>query len=335
MKHNINKISILGDGGWGTTLALLLNSKGFSVTLWSAFKEYTAILNKGRENTRYLPGFNIPEPIVISDDIHEAISDAQLVVVAIPSQHLRNILVESKIGNLTSKKVLSVIKGVEQNTFKRPSEILKEELAISDVAVLSGPTIALELANGLPTSAVIAADGPELAMLMQEVFMSETLRIYASADVIGVELGGALKNIMAIAAGISDGLGLGTNAKASLFTRGLVEMKRVGFALGGSIDTFNGLSGMGDLVTTCVSKHSRNRHVGEEIAKGKKLDQILKEMVMVAEGVDTSKSVYELSKRLNIQTPITDQVYKVLFEDKNPLKAVKELMKRDRKSEAV
>ena len=327
------RLCILGDGGWGTTLSILLSEKGLPVSLWSAFKDYAEILAKKRENAKFLAGIKIPKNVVITSDINKAVSGSDVVVIAIPSQFLRSALRSFKAVDLSSKIVISLVKGIENTTFKRASEIIEEELSISDIAVLSGPTIAREIANGLPASCVIACADEICAKEAQEIFMTERFRVYTSSDVIGVELGGALKNIVAIAAGISDGLKLGTNAKAALFTRGIVEMKRLGSALGGKEETFNGLSGMGDLVTTCISPYSRNRHIGEEIAKGKKIADILRETEMVAEGVETARSVYELSKKLNIDTPITDEVYKVLFENKDALTAVGDLMKRSKKAE--
>lgn len=329
------KISILGDGGWGTALSLLLHNKGFSVSLWGIFPDYIEFLKKSRQNEKFLPGFEIPQDIVISSDAEEMIEDSPVLIIAIPSQFLRGAINKFKGLNLLSgvKLAISAAKGIEIKTFKRPSQIIKEELGLSAIAVLSGPTIAHEIAEGLPASAVVASEKAECAKETQELLMTERFRIYTSTDPIGVELGGALKNIIAIAAGIADGLGLGTNAKAALFTRGLVEMKRLGVALGAKEETFNGLSGMGDLLTTCISPYSRNRHIGEEIAKGKKLSDILKETEMVAEGVDTAKSVYELSQRMNIEAPITREVYKVLFEAKSALTAVNDLMTRSKKAE--
>jgi len=333
MYINNKKIAILGDGGWGTTLSLLLQKKGFLINLWGAFADYVQSVQKHRENTKFLPGFKIPDSIGVTSSIEEAIEDSSAIVVATPSQFLRGVIKELKDFDLSSKLIISVVKGIENKTFKRPSEIIREELGETDIAVLSGPTIAHEIAAGLPASAVIASSKEACAKHGQEIFMSEHFRIYTSSDIAGVELGGALKNIIAIAAGISDGLALGTNAKAALFTRGIVEMKRIGVALGGKQETFNGLSGVGDLVTTCISPYSRNRSVGEEIAKGKKLNEIVKSMDMVAEGIETARSVYELAKSKNIDAPITEQVYRVLFEGKDPLGAVSDLMSRSRKAE--
>jgi glycerol-3-phosphate dehydrogenase (NAD(P)+) len=334
MEIAISNITVLGDGGWGTALSMLLLKNGHSIRLWSAFPDYADILKKTRENTKFLPGFKLPVGIHVLSDIKEAVFDSDVIVLAIPSNFLRDILKKLKKASLSPKVLLvSVVKGFENVTFKRPSEIISDELGIQDAAVLSGPTIAHEVALGLPASAVTAAKSLPMAENVQSVFMSEAFRVYTSSDIAGVELGGALKNIIAIAAGISDGLRLGANAKAALFTRGLVEIKKFGMALGADQETFNGLSGIGDLVTTCISPLSRNRSLGERIASGSKPSDILTKMEMVAEGVETAKSVYMLSKKIGIDMPITEQIYKVLFENKNPRDAVRRLMTRNRKQE--
>jgi glycerol-3-phosphate dehydrogenase (NAD(P)+) len=333
--NNKTGISIFGDGGWGTTLAIILAKKGYSVILWSPFREYAEFLDKTRENRKFLPGFKIPQEITITSDISQSLRYCQVVIIAIPSKFLRSSIKGlAKFGIKENRAVvISAAKGIEIDTFKRPSEIIKEEAGISDVVVLSGPTIAPEIAQGLPASCVVASRKDKNAKQAQELLMSERFRVYTNSDVVGVELGGAFKNIIAIAAGLCDGLKLGTNAKSALFSRGLVEMKRLGIALGAKEKTFNGLSGAGDLVTTCISPYSRNRHIGEEIARGKKLADILKTTEMIAEGVETARAVYKMSKRLKIELPITEQVYKVLFEDKNPILAVNDLMTRTKKSE--
>ena len=334
MNKNMQKIAVLGDGGWGTTLSILLANKGFSVRLWSAFSENAETIKNKNENIKFLPGFTLPKSITVTTDMRQAISDTGVAIIAIPSQFLRKAIVKLKGIDLKEKVLVSVVKGIENNTFKRPSEIIRQELGALSIAVLSGPTIANEIAGGLPASCVIASKKREVAKQAQELFMSDRFRVYTSTDMTGVELGGALKNIIAIAAGISDGLNLGTNAKAALFTRGLVEMKRLGAALGSNQETFNGLSGMGDLVTTCISPYSRNRRIGEDIARGKKLSEILDKMEVVAEGIETTRSVYNLSKEIGIEMPITEQVYKVLFEGKNPHMVVVDLMNRERKTES-
>jgi len=328
------KIAILGDGGWGTTLSMLLAKKGHNVSLWSAFSDYAQFLRKARENVKFLPQFKIPQTVYITDNMKEAIGGARVIVIAIPSQFVRKVLSSNlRNADLSNCILLSVVKGIETKTLKGVSQILKEALNHNKICVLSGPTIALEVAKEIPASAVAASGDISIAEEVQDVFMTEKFRIYTSTDVIGVELGGSLKNIIAIAAGVSDGLGFGTNAKAALFTRGLVEMRRLGVAMGAKEETFNGLSGMGDLLTTCVSHYSRNRYVGEEIAKGKKLTEIVQQMEQIAEGIYTTESALELSKIYNVEMPITEQVYKILFENKNPLEAVTDLMTRAKKEE--
>ncbi len=327
-------ISVLGDGGWGTTLAILLCRKGFSVTLWGTFINYVNYLNKKRINTQFLPGIRIPKEIEITHNLKSAIQDRQLLILAIPSQHLRKVLKKVKRFNGYRQAIyLSVIKGIELRSLKRMSELIYEELGNVKLAVLSGPTIAHEVARELPTAAVIASGDKEIRRYLQGIFMTEKFRIYTNNDVIGVELGGSLKNIIAIACGISDGLRFGTNTKAALLARGLVEISRLGQAMGAKLSTFSGVSGLGDLVTTCISPYSRNRFVGEQIGKGKSLKQIESNMQMVAEGIPTAKSAYALSLKYKVEMPITKEVYLVLYKNKSPLKAVRDLMTREKKEE--
>lgn len=328
------KISVLGDGGWGTTLAILLYCKGFRVSLWGAFSDYAKYLNKIRINTKFLPGVKIPKDIVITPNLKDAVQDKQLVILAIPSQYLRQILRSLKTLDYSRRAIyLSVIKGIEVGTLRRVSQVINDELGRVKLAVLSGPTIAHEVVKGMPTTAVIAAKDKQIREYLQSIFMTKYFRIYTNDDVIGVELGGSLKNIIAIACGISDGLGFGANTKAALLARGLTEISRLGHAMGAKTSTFNGISGLGDLVTTCISPYSRNRFVGEQIGKGKSLGQIRAHMQMVAEGILTAKSAYELSLRYKVDMPITKEVYFVLYKSKSPLKAVRDLMARDRKEE--
>lgn len=323
----------MGDGGWGTTLGILLAKKGFSVTLWGLFPDNIDLLKSKNENVKFLPGVKIPPELKATSSMDEALDGANMIVLAVPSQFLRGILEMLKMHKIPELKFVSVVKGIENITLKRMSEVIIDVFGKQRVAVLSGPTIALEVANGSPTTAVAASIDPEFAREVQETFFTELFRVYASGDVIGVELGGSLKNIIAIAAGVCDGLGFGTNAKAALLTRGLVEIVRLGAAMGASKETFYGLSGLGDLATTCVSRYSRNRWLGEEIGKGKKLNDILKETDMVVEGVTTAKSAYDLSKKYNVEMPITEEIYKVLYENRDPHKAVHDLMIRTPKAE--
>ncbi|MDO8525792.1 MAG: NAD(P)H-dependent glycerol-3-phosphate dehydrogenase [Candidatus Omnitrophota bacterium] len=324
----IKHISIIGDGGWGTTLAVLLSNKGFNVTVWGAFPDYAEILKSKRENVKFLPGVKIPDNVQFTASMDEAVNGKDIIILAAPSQFARGVLTILKMENITCKRFVSVTKGIENNTLKRVSEIVYDVLGRQPLAVLSGPTIALEVANGAPTTVVAASDDPGLAKEIQELFMTERFRVYTSSDVIGVELGGSLKNIIAIAAGVLDALGYGANAKAALLTRGLAEIVRLGVAMGAKRETFYGLSGLGDLTTTCISRYSRNRWLGEEIGKGKKLKDILSETDMVVEGVATAKSAYDLSKKYKAEMPITTEIYRVLYENKDPKRAVHDLMTR-------
>ncbi len=327
-------IAILGAGGWGTTLAIHLHQKNYQMRLWEVFPEYASLLQRERKNPKFLPGVSIPEKILISSDLEKVIFKAELIILVVPSFAAREVLRKLKKSSPAKAIILSATKGMELNTNYRISEIIKEELGKKNKwAVLSGPTIAKEVAEGKPSTAVVASSRPEIARLVQKVLMDKSLRIYTSCDPIGVELGGCLKNIIAIAAGIADGLGFGTNSKAALLTRGLAEISALGKRMGAKSSTFAGLSGLGDLVTTCTSKNSRNRNFGEAIGKGKKMEQLLKETEMVIEGVNTTKVVYRLAKKFSLEIPITNAVYQILFKKKDPLIAVDELMTRKEKAE--
>jgi glycerol-3-phosphate dehydrogenase (NAD(P)+) len=333
--ENLN-IAVLGDGGWGTTLAILLSRKGYRLTLWSAFSDYARALNKKRVNSRFLPGVKIPKDIVITASLKDVLINKQVIVLAVPSEHLRKVLRKIKKLDFSRDAIyVSVSKGIEVGTLKRMSQVIHEELGAVKLAVLSGPTIAHEVARGIPTTAVITSSDEHMRKYLQSVFMTDRFRIYTNYDVVGVELGGSLKNIIAIACGIADGLGFGTNAKAAILSRGLAEIARLGSVMGANPATFSGISGLGDLVTTCVSTHSRNRYVGEQIGKGKTVKEILKRFEMVAEGVPTAKSAFALSQRYKIDMPITAEIYRVLYKNKPPLKAVKDLMTRQGKEEVV
>ncbi len=327
-------IAILGAGGWGTTLAILLHQKNYQIRLWEVFPEYASLLQRERKNPKFLPGVSIPEKILISSDLEKVIFKAELIILVVPSFAAREILHKLKKSSPTKAIILSATKGMELNTNYRISEIIKEELGKKiKWAVLSGPTIAREVVEGKPSTAVVASPKPEIAKLMQRVLMNKKLRIYTSSDPVGVELGGSLKNIIAIAAGIADGLGFGANTKAALLTRGLAEISAFGQKMGAKSFTFTGLSGLGDLVTTCISKNSRNRNFGEAIGKGKRMKKLLKETEMVIEGINTTKVVHRLAQKLMVEVPITSSVYQILFEHKNPLIAVGELMSRKEKAE--
>lgn len=323
------RVGILGGGSWGTTLAILLYEKGFLVKIWEFSAEQVELIKEKRENVRFLPGVVIPNEIEVTTSLEEVVKGAEVIVVVLPSQVVRDVL--KRIAPMVDADVVIVsgVKGLEIATMKRISEVIGEYLPGGrKIGVISGPSHAEEVSRKIPTAIVAAAEDEKIAKFIQGLFLTPNLRVYTNTDLIGVELGGALKNIMAIAAGISDGLGLGDNTKAALITRGLVEIIRVGKILGAKESTFLGLSGLGDLVVTCTSKHSRNRHLGEMIGKGTSLEDALSSMVMVAEGVPTTKAAKELAKKVNIELPITHEVYNVLFERKNPKQAVTDLMLR-------
>ena len=330
----IKTISIIGDGGWGTTLAIHLAKKKYPVFLWGAFPDYMAQVARAHENKKFLPGYRIPSSVTLTADIHRALQAGDLIVLACPSEYLMNVLKKIKTTSYRAKVFLSVIKGIHPVSCKRMSQMIKEELGAVDLAVLSGPTIAGEVAAGLATTAVVACSKTSLARQIQKVFHTPSFRIYTNNDIIGTEIGSSIKNVIAIACGVCDGLGLGTNAKAALLTRGLAEITRLGIALGGKKETFYGLIGLGDLVTTCVSPQSRNRSVGESLGRGHKIKSVLGPMPMVAEGVVTSKAVYRLSRKMRIPMPIAEQVYKIIFEGKNPRQAMADLMTRLPRTEA-
>lgn len=327
------KVAVIGDGGWGTTLAISLHNRSYKVCLWGPFPDYLELLDRRRENPKFLPGVKIPRGISFFADIRLAVQEASLIVLAVPSHFLRGVLAGIKGEDFSRSIILSAAKGIENETLMRMSEVIRDVLGKSNIAVLSGPTISYEVARGIPTTCVASSENLRLAEEIQDVFRGERFRVYTSTDIVGVELGGALKNVIAIACGISDGLGFGANTKAAILTRGLVEISRLGQAQGARPETFAGLSGLGDLVTTCISTHGRNRWVGEQIGKGRKLKEILAKMEMVVEGVRTTKSAFMLAEKYNIEMPITAQIYTVLYKDKDPKVAVKELMSRQKKAE--
>ncbi len=331
----INKypITILGDGGWGTTLALHLHHLGHRVTLWGAFPAYVKTLLRERENVKFLPGIPLPKSLTITADLEAAVGTGTMVVLAIPSQHLRSVLRRLTHDRFKHKTWVSVGKGLEHGTYKRLSQVITEELGHVPLAALSGPNIAREIATGHPASAVVASPSLKTATHIQHVFTGPRFRVYTSTDVIGVELGGALKNSIAIAAGIGDGLGFGANAKAALISRGIVEMARLGVALGAEEETFWGLSGLGDLITTCLG--GRNRWLGEQLGKGKRLPAVLASTPMVIEGVETTKAAVAKARRVGVELPIIEQVHAMLFRGKNPRRALQALMTRSRKIELL
>jgi glycerol-3-phosphate dehydrogenase (NAD(P)+) len=329
------KVAVLGAGSWGTALALVLEQNHHQVTCWSFEQEDLVNIRNTGENKRFLPDVRIPTSIAFTHSLEECLSQTQLAVVAVPSQAVRSVLTQVKPILKADTIWVSVAKGIEKNTMLRVSEILHQVAGIPDdrIAVLSGPSHAEEVSRNIPTAVVSASRNESTAKQVQKLFSTPNFRVYANFDVVGVEMGGALKNIIALAAGICDGAGFGDNTKAALMTRGLVEITRLGIRCGASADTFAGLSGMGDLIVTCMSRHSRNRFVGEQIGKGRSLQAILGEMVMVAEGVHTTASTHALAREKQVQMPITEQVYQTLYEGKSPIDAVKELMTRESKIE--
>lgn len=327
------RVSVLGAGGWGTTLAMVLNENGHSVTLWEFFPEYAKLLDKKRENIKFLKGVKIPKSIAVTSDLKKAVDASQVLVIAVPSHIVRSLAQSMKKLDYKNKILVSCTKGIEQKTLMTMTQVLRDVLGKIKKAVLSGPSHAEEVARKVPTTVTVASKDIKIAEMIQKLFATKYFRVYSQPDVVGVELGGSLKNTIAIAAGILDGLGLGDNTKAALITRGLAEMKRLGVAMGAHEMTFFGLAGLGDLVVTCESRHSRNRFVGEQLGKGKKIKQILGSMEMVAEGVKTTMSGYELAKKHRVDMPILNEIYNVIYKEKAPAQSVRDLMTRSLKSE--
>ena len=328
------KITIIGDGAWGTALALNLLYNRHQVTLWGAFPEYLDEIRSKQENFKFLPGVKIPAELRLCGDMADAVSGADLILLATPTQFLRGTLKKLLPVFRRETPVVNVAKGIEVESWKRISQIIADELGEVDFIDLSGPSHAEEVSRRVPTAVVAAAESPASAELVQKLMMNEFFRVYTSSDVVGVELGGALKNVMAIAAGILDGMKLGDNPKAAMMTRGISEMSKLGEALGGQRSTFAGLSGIGDLIVTCTSGHSRNRHVGEELGRGKAMEQIQKEMGMVvAEGVPTARGAYTLARQCQVETPITDEIYNILYRQRDVRDAIRSLMMRKAKPE--
>lgn len=325
--------AILGTGGWGTALAVLWARKTQHIRLWGHTPERVAEIAQTRQNPDYLQGTELPENIHLTSDLADC-AHAELLVFVTPSVVLREVASRLRSLALSERTVLlSCTKGIEHGTGMRMTEILAEQFPANPVAVLSGPNLAAEVAQGLPTATVLGCQDETIANQLQQSLGSSRFRVYTSHEIVGIELGGALKNIFAVAAGVSDGFGLGDNSKAALVTRSLAELSRLGTAMGGETRTFQGLSGAGDLVATCFSRYSRNRRVGEELGRGKTLAEITEGMKTVAEGIPTARSAYECARKLGIETPIIDQVYAVLHQGKLPAHAMQELLERDQKSE--
>ena len=329
-------IAVIGAGSWGTALARLLAGKGKRVRLWSHRPGHAADMARERENSRYLPGFSLPDNVRVGSDLAESVDGCTLVVMVVPSHGFRDVLVRLRPHLPEDVLIVSASKGIENDTLLTMTGVMEDVLGgrtRDRAGVLSGPSFAREVAEGIPTAVTVAAHDTDTVKAIQEAFFCERFRVYTSTDVIGLELGGPLKNIVAIAAGICDGLGYGTNTRAALITRGLAEITRMGVAMGANPLTFSGLAGLGDLVLTCTGDLSRNRQVGLMLGKGKKLSAILAEMDMVAEGVKTTKSAWLLARKTGVEMPILEQVYNVLYEDKPCALAVRDLLSRDQKDE--
>lgn len=326
------KISILGGGSWGIALAVLLHKNGHRITVWSALETEIAMLRDKHEH-KMLPGVALPEDMLFTTDDREAVEGQDLLVMAVASSYTRK--TAKRLSGLVApgQKIINVAKGIEEQSLMTLSEIIEQEIPQADVAVLSGPSHAEEVGRGIPTTIVAGAKSRATAEYIQNLFMNEVFRVYISSDILGMELGAALKNVVALAAGIADGLGYGDNTKAALITRGITEIARLGTAMGGRFETFCGLTGIGDLIVTCASMHSRNRRAGILIGQGKTMEEAMEEVQMVVEGVYSAKAAMALAKKYDIQLPIIQQVNAVLFEGKNAAQAVKELMLRDKKAE--
>ncbi len=329
----MKKIGIIGAGSWGTALALVLSGKGHEVKIWDVDPQHLEELEANRENARYLPDIKFHEKLQVGKSLEETMKDADVILFSAPAQHFRSAL-ENAVPYLKPEMLLvNVAKGIEQKTLLRMSEIAFQQLPEARYVVLSGPSHAEEVGRNLPTTVAVASKDLKLAEEAQEIFMTERFRVYTTEDVVGVELGGALKNIIALGAGISDGMGFGDNAKAALMTRGLAEIKRLGIKLGADPATFAGLTGVGDLIVTCTSMHSRNRRCGIMIGEGMAPEEATQKVGMVVEGMFTTEAAYDLAKREGVEMPITDQLYQVIKGKANAKDAVELLMGRDKKHE--
>lgn len=327
------KVSVLGAGSWGTVLSLLLCKNGHEVTLWSALEDEVRMLCEKREHESKLPGVRLPEDMKITADLEDSLQDPDVAVLAVPSPFTRSTAHRMAPFVKKGQIIVNVAKGVEEHTLMTLSEIISEEIPQADVCVLSGPSHAEEVGKGLPTTCVVSAEKRETAEYLQGIFMSPVFRVYTTPDILGVELGGALKNVIALAAGTADGLGYGDNTKAALITRGIAEISRLGTKMGARAETFYGLSGIGDLVVTCASVHSRNRKAGYLMGKGYTMQEAMDEVKMVVEGVYSARAAKSLAEKYQVEMPIIEEVNKVLFEDKPAADAVRDLMLRDKKVE--
>lgn len=326
-------VGIIGAGSWGIALAVLLHNNGHKVTIWSIIEDEVNMLNSEREHKDKLPGVRLSEDIIITNNLQEAASNKDMLVLAVPSPYTRSTskMLKEYVGE--NQLIINVAKGIEESTLDTLTDIIEEEIPGANAAVLSGPSHAEEVGRGIPTTCVAGAKTKECAEFIQNTFMNEAFRVYTSPDILGIELGGALKNVIALAAGIADGLGYGDNTKAALITRGIAEISRLGTIMGGKRETFSGLTGIGDLIVTCASMHSRNRKAGILIGQGYTMDEAMTEVKMVVEGVYSAKAAVKLAKKYDVSLPIIEQVNEVLFNNKLASEAVKELMIRDKKIE--
>ena len=329
----MRKVSLLGAGSWGTALAIVLANNGHDVTLWSAVPSEVEMLRDNREHKDRLPGVILPDNITISDNLEESCKDKELIVFSVASPYVRTTAHNAAPFIKEGQIIVNVAKGIEESTLMTLSEILHQELPQADICVLSGPSHAEEVSKEIPTTVVVGADTKESAYFVQEMFMNENFRVYTSPDITGIELGGSIKNVIALAAGAIDGLGLGDNTKAALITRGIAEMSRLGVAMGGKMETFAGLSGIGDLIVTCTSEHSRNHNAGYLIGKGYTMQAAMDEVKQVVEGVNSARAALKLAQAHGVSMPIVEEVNKVLFEDKPAKTALSDLFNRDKRKE--
>lgn len=326
----MHQVSVLGAGTWGTAIAILLSKNGHKVTLWSKLEKEIEALGTDRNHVPNLPDAVLPDDIILTSDLEFALQAPDLVVFAVASPFVRSVAKEAKEYIKNGQIIVNVGKGIEASTLDTLTNIISEEIPQADVSVLSGPSHAEEVSKGIPTTCVVAATTKKTAVFVQDIFMTEFFRVYTNPDVKGVELGGSIKNVIALAAGIADGLGFGDNTKAALMTRGIAEIARLGIAMGCRMETFAGLSGVGDLIVTCTSKHSRNRNAGYLIGKGYTPEEAMKEVNQVVEGVHCAKAAKALAEKYHVQMPIVEQINLVLFENKDPKAAVADLLLRDR-----
>jgi glycerol-3-phosphate dehydrogenase (NAD(P)+) len=329
----MKKISLLGAGSWGTALAIVLANNGHDVTLWSAVPTEVSMLKENREHKDRLPGVKLPDNITILEDLEKSCKEKDLLVFSVASPYVRETAKKAAPFIPEGQLIVNVAKGIEEATLMTLSEILEEELPNRDIAVLSGPSHAEEVSKGIPTTVVVGAKTKQSAIKVQDMFMNDFFRVYTSPDIIGIELGGSVKNVIALAAGVIDGLGLGDNTKAALMTRGIAEMSRLGIAMGGKLETFSGLSGIGDLIVTCTSKHSRNRNAGYLIGQGYTTKEAMEKVCQVVEGVYSAKAALKLAEKYGVSMPIVEEVNKVLFEEKSAKEALEDLFNRDKRKE--